>query len=366
MKNDSGKPVYRQIYDFVFENIVSGAYQADGRLPTDGQLMRRFGSSRATVAKAMQELERAGLIQRRPGAGSFLKPADRASGTFVSTLIAGLGDTKFFEPICAQIAQACHVCGLSLVWGPHSPSLPIKEGTEIEKICAGFIAQRVKGVFFVPDELAEGEAVNRNIEIARTLTEAGITVVLLDRDVVPYPEQGPYDLVGIDNVSAGFKQTRHLVECGCRRILYVTRPGRLCTKDARIEGYRLALQQAGIKFFPEHICSGHTEDPAFCNALLRLKPDGIVCFHDPVAIHLISNFQRLRVAIPRSVKIVGLDDVHYSELLPIPISTLRQPCGSIGDMAADIMVRRINHETHPPRRVLFDTRLIVRQSSKMA
>ena len=359
-----GKPLYLQIFEHVHASILSGAYNADGRIPTDGQLMRRFHTTRATVAKAMKELERAGLIQRRPGVGSFLRPADRSNGAFVSTLIAGLGDTEFFEPICAQIAQSCHACNLSLLWGATSPATPVNEDTKIEALCARFVAQRVTGVFFVPDELPESGADNRNLSIAQALTAAGIAVVLLDRDVVPFPAQSAYDLVGIDNVGAGFKQTRHLIDCGCKRILYVTRPGRLWTKAARIEGYRLALQQAGRTLDPACVCMGDATDAAFCKSLLRLKPDGIVCFHDPVAIHLIQNFQKLRVAIPRQIKIVGLDDVRYSEYLPIPITTLQQPCLSIGTQAADLMVRRLNRDVHPPRRILFDTRLIVRTSSQ--
>ncbi len=358
------KPLYLQIFEHVYTNILSGAYGARGRLPTDGQLMRRFHTTRVTVAKAMKELERTGLIQRRPGAGSFVRPAESANGAFVSTLIAGLGDTEFFEPICAQIAQACHACNLSLIWGATSPATPVCGGDDIDALCARFAAQRVSGVFFVPDEIPEGCADNRNLKIAQALTAAGIAVVLLDRDVVPFPAQSPYDLVGIDNVDAGYKQTRHLIECGCSRILYVTRPGQLWTKTARIAGYRLALEQAGLTFDPADVCVGDANASSFCRSVLKRKPDGIVCFHDPVAIHLIQNFQKLRVNIPERVKIVGLDDVRYSEFLPVPITTLQQPCLSIGTQAADLMVRRINRDAHPPRRILFDTRLIVRTSSQ--
>jgi len=361
----SRKPLYLEIFEHVHGNIVAGVY-AGRRLPTDGQLMRRFRTTRATVAKAMKELERTGLIQRRPGAGSFVRPAERANGAFVSTLIAGLGDTEFFEPICAQIAQACHACNLSLIWGASSPATPVDEGTPPETLVDRFRAQQVTGVFFVPDELAEHGSDNRNLRIAQALSAAGIAVVLLDRDVAPFPEQGPYDLVGIDNICAGFKQARHLLDCGCRRLLYVTRPGRLWTKAARVEGFRLALEQAGLPFSADLVVTGDATDAAFCRGLLARSPDGIACFHDPVAAHLIQNFQRLRVAIPRRLKIVGLDDVRYSQFLPVPITTLQQPCRSIGMLAAELMVRRLNGDTHPPRRILFDTRLIVRTSSQAA
>ena len=76
-----------------------------------------------------------------------------------------------------------------------------------------------------------------------------------------------------------------------------------------------------------------------------------------------ANSLPLSNVIPEQVKIVGLDDVRYSEFLPVPITTLQQPCRSIGIQAAELMVRRLNRDTHPPRRILFETRLIVRAST---
>jgi LacI family transcriptional regulator len=213
----SQKPVYRHIFESLYEGIQNGVYRS-GKLPTDGQLLRKYQTTRSTVAKAMRELETAGLIVRRPGAGTFVRPTSQAHGAFVSTLIAGLGDTEFFEPICAQIAQSCHACNLNLLWGPESHATAINRDTSLQHVVEHFARLHMRGVFFAPDE----GACDRNWQLAEMLTKAGIAVVLLDRDITPFPQQGPYDLVGIDNVSAGFQQTQHLIECGCTRILFET------------------------------------------------------------------------------------------------------------------------------------------------
>lgn len=360
------KPLYRHVRDYVHERIVNGDYAADQRLPTDGQLMRRFSTTRATVAKAMQELERMGLIQRRPGAGSFVRPAAFAKGAFVATVIAGRGDDEFFAPICAQIAQACQASNLALLWGAASPATSADAGTSAERLCAQLLRQQVRGVFLVPDELPDDDAEDRNATLVRTLTAAGIVVVLLDRDIAPFPEDGPHDLVGIDNMNAGYQQTRHLLACGCRRIVYATRPGRLWTKAARIAGYRLALQQAGLPFQPEHVCAGRTADPAFADMILDLKPDGIVCFHDPIAAHLSRRLEELHIPVPGAIRIIGLDDVRSAHAPSVPLTTLQQPCRSIAAQAADLMARRLNRDPSPPRRVLFGTQLIIRASSRPA
>lgn len=352
------KPLYQTIYEAIRDGIVSGHYT--DKLPSDGQLVRRYATTRATVAKAMVALERDGLVARQPGAGTFVRPAASARGQFVSTLIAGLGDTEFFEPICAQIAQSCHACGLSLLWGPDSQSVELSETDSLDRVVARFVQQAIRGVFFVPDEGTNGEKLERNREIAERFTRAGIAVILLDRDIVPFPRQGPYDLVGIDNVDAGYRQARHLIERGCRRILYVTRPGQLWTKSARIQGYRAALEEAGLPCTPRSVCTGDAGDPAFCKSVLRLRPDGIVCFHDLCAVKLLQSLQRLRVPVPGRVKVIGLDDLRYTQYLSTPLTTLRQPCKSIGDEAASLMALRLNRDARPPRRILFDTQLVIR------
>ena len=91
---------------------------------------------------------------------------------------------------------------------------------------------------------AQKDAINRNI--AEVFDKAGIPMVLLDRDLVAYPERSRYDLVGIDNRRAGYAITAHLIRCGCRRVVFVGRPGSAPTVDARIAGYQGGLGRLGL------------------------------------------------------------------------------------------------------------------------
>ena len=107
------------------------------------------------------------------------------------------------------------------------------------------MAKKVSGVFFAPLELTpEKDAINRRI--ASIFDRAGIPLVLLDRDLVPYPGRSQYDLVGIDNRRAGYVLAAHLLQRGCRRVVFVGRPRSAPTVDARISGYREALTEAGL------------------------------------------------------------------------------------------------------------------------
>jgi DNA-binding LacI/PurR family transcriptional regulator len=364
IREPNKKPIHSCIYDYVQQLILSGEYDSKKQLPSDHQLMRRFGVSRGTVSKAMRDLENHGLLERYPGSGSFAKPQSLSQHMLFAVLIAGLGDTEFFEPICASIALSCHKKQHGLLWG-NLTDVHTKDLTQqsCQAIVQGLVAKNVLGVFFVPDELNEEREHDPNQMLVEALSKAGMKIVLIDRDICTFPSFGRYDVVGIDNYQAGYDQTNHLIRNGCRRILYVTRPGILATKTARIAGYCYAMEQAGLKRDPAWVCKGDVGDSRFIDKILSYKPDGIVCFHDPIAAGLIQCLLSRKIAIPGQIKIVGLDDVKYSQLVPVPLTTLRQPCREIGIQATNLMTERINGTSLPPRHVYLPTQLIVRDST---
>ncbi len=66
--------------------------------------------------------------------------------------------------------------------------------------------------------------------------------------------------------------------------------------------------------------------------------------------------------IPEDIRIIGIDDVKYARLLPVPLTTLRQPCKDIGRIALSVMLDRISNPDLPPRDVLLRCKLVVRES----
>ena len=69
------EPKYRDVFRTIRSEILSGAFDARTRFPSEGQLMRKFGVSRNTVRAALEELKRSGMIETRNGAGTFLTAA---------------------------------------------------------------------------------------------------------------------------------------------------------------------------------------------------------------------------------------------------------------------------------------------------
>ena len=166
-----GKPLYRQIADEIRAQILAGRY-ADGRIPTEGMLANRYRTTHVTVSKAMQILEEAGLIIRRAGSGTFVKPSSVSRPVLVSTLIAGLEDTEFFQTISAQIAESCRAYGLNLVWGVKSDFQVFAPGASIAHLVEHYRRQNICGVFFAPD------AGSRDCRVTEKLPKADVGAIM--------------------------------------------------------------------------------------------------------------------------------------------------------------------------------------------
>jgi len=67
--------------------------------------------------------------------------------------------------------------------------------------------------------------------------------------------------------------------------------------------------------------------------------------------------------VPEDVRLVGIDDADFAELLPVPLTTLRQPSRQLGDAALAAMLQRIARRDLPTRDILLHCELIVRKSS---
>jgi GntR family transcriptional regulator of arabinose operon len=87
-----------------------------------------------------------------------------------------------------------------------------------------------------------------------------------------------------------------------------------------------------------------------------------LCANDHTAATLMKTLIALGVQIPKEIRIVGIDDVKYASLLPIPLTTQRQPCQDIGKVAMATMFERLNNPDLPIREISLNCRLVIRES----
>jgi GntR family transcriptional regulator, arabinose operon transcriptional repressor len=359
---------HQQIFEVMRGRIESGNYQPGDRIPSEAFLIEEFGVSRPTVARALRDLERRGLVNRRRGAGTYVTHTNGGSKQF-GLLIPGLGDTEVFEPICGAMAQFARQRGHSLLWGAASlgkvdEETPVDKGAIAWELCQQFIRNRVSGVFFAPLEMIpDQETVNRRI--ATAFDHAQIPVVLLDRDYIGYPGRSKHDLVGINNRRVGHRITTHLFDVGCKRLLFVFRPGSANSVHARTAGFAEAFLTRRTTFDIQMIHECDPRDGAYVRKMFRKhRPDGIVCGNDVTAGYLMHTLDDLGIEVPKDVMIAGVDDVKYADLLRVPLTTIRQPFAAIGDAAYHAMLDRIERPSSATRQITLDCELVVRASTR--
>ena len=358
----TGVPKYRQILDTLKDAIASGEYRSGQRLPSESELVEVFSASRVTVNRALRELQLMGQIERRAGSGSYVC-APVAHGYTFGLLIPELGLTEIFEPICRGMAETQLAEHHVLLWGK-SPAGSHSLEDDAKDLCHQWIAKKVSGVFFAPLELSDRmDEINRRI--TGLLEQAGIPVVLIDRDLVAFPERSRHDLVGIDNRRAAYVLTTHLIAAGCRRLAFVVKPRSAPTCAARAAGFREAVLDAGLEFRPEFLRqSARPEDKDEVSELINAcRPDGIVCANDYTAAQLMRTLEALSIKVPDQIRLAVFDDVKYASLLPVALTTIHQPCSDIGAAAVRAMADRLQKPGSPARDILLDFNLVVRESS---
>ena len=354
------QPKYLHIVETLRKGLLSGQYLQGVRLPSEAELSRRFKVSRMTVVKAIHQLQQEGLVVRRVGSGTYAAKPARTDGQTFGLLIPDLGKTEIFEPICRGMMRSPLARRHSLLWG-HSFADVADKGEQAKQLCLHFLEQNVNGVFFAPLEYMPGRE-KVNSEILNQLDKAKVPVVLLDRHGLGSRTASSHDLISLNNQSAGYAVTEHLLRLGVRRIGFLAREGSVETVEARIRGCREALFDCGGSLQEVVLVQEDEVDTRTVQRLLEARLEAVVCANDRTAASLIKAMLEHGLSVPRQLRIVGFDDVSYASLLPVPLTTVHQPCAEIGAVALAAMLDRINSPELPPRSILLEGRLVVRVS----
>jgi GntR family transcriptional regulator, arabinose operon transcriptional repressor len=366
MNTENANSKHQTICGYLRKQIQAGEFGPGQRLPSEAQLGRRFSASRATVGKALRELELRGVITRRRGSGSFVQTTSDDKPFTFGLLVPGLSEGEIFEPICNAIAATLAHDGHHLLWGRLPADTPEGRSENVVRLCRQYLTQHVDGLFYAPLELTPSMDA-ANTTVANLIGAAKIPAVLLDQDLCPFPQRSGFDLVGVDNRRIGYRLAQHFLELGCRRIVFFARCYSAHTVEARIAGYQEALRDGGLPGKAAQIIRGEPNDEASLSALLSPHPpDAVICGNDFTAAVLMGELLRRGVRVPQEVRMSGVDDLKYASFLAVPLTTVRQPCTAMAQAAVEAMLRRRLGDRSPPRDILFETELLVRASSGAA
>lgn len=213
--------------------------------------------------------------------------------------------------------------------------------------------EHVAGVIVAPSDPA-GPGISE-------LIDSGIPVVAFDREV----SDPRADTVIADNVAGLATATNVLIEAGHTDIAYVGGRKGVETSAERVQGYRMAMRQAGLR--PRAVDGGFRIEGGrqAVAALLALPspPTGVVVANNLMTLGALSAAHEAGVSIPEQLALVGVDDPYWAQFVNPPITTMAQPVASMARDAIGMLVARLNGQTGPPQRSVHSLGLIVRSSS---
>jgi LacI family transcriptional regulator len=276
-----------------------------------------------------------------------------ARRTFIIGLIVPDLMHSFFAEIAKGVSATIRPLGYDMVIC-NSEENSENEASEVDRL----LARQVDGLLIASAQ-QPGET-----ELFSRIDARGVPFVLIDRRFSE--SSAPY--VGADDEAIGHMATQHLLDRGCRRIAHIAGP-QLAPGTGRLKGYRETLLAAGIKLPDAYVEHAMDDDTGYeaASRLLKLtpRPDAIFGYNDPTAAGAMKAILEAGIKIPEEIKVIGVGNVHYSDLLRVPLSTIDQSSASIGELAADILIKSIGGKRRRTvKPVLIDPLLIARESTR--
>ena len=327
-------------------------------------IARDLGLSVVTVSKVLRdhpdigEETRKRVLQR-------VKELDYEPNILARSLVTGrsyligLIVPGLIHPFFAEIAKALSKTivdkGYSLIVSS-SEEDPALEAREIRHL----LARRLDALVIASS--------GRDTQLFRRMRSQSQPFVLIDRIF----DDLEADFVGIDDVAAGRIATTHLIEMGRRHIAHIS--GREnSTGVRRKEGYLEALRAHKLPVREDFILSRDFVDTdsqrqgseAMRQLLERSpRPDAVFCHNDPIAIGAMNVILDAGLRIPEDIALVGCGNLHYSEWLRVPLTSIDQRSHLIGQRAGEILLAMIEGREWPaPTKVILEPALVVRAST---
>lgn len=262
-------------------------------------------------------------------------------------------DSAWALEVIRGVENVARVAGLSVVLSESAGRLTPGR-TWADQVAA----RRPHGVILVLSELDESQRA--------LLTSRSIPFVVMD----PAGDPGTdVPSIGATNWQGGLAATRHLVELGHTRIGAITGPSRMLCSRARVDGYRAALETAGLPVDPSLIAAGDFHHDAGHRLGLQLlgrpdRPTAVFAGNDLQALGLYEAARELGLRVPEDVSVVGFDDLPVARWVGPPLTTVRQPLTEMAEAAARLVLDLGRGDaTAAATRVELATSLVVRSST---
>ncbi len=175
-----------------------------------------------------------------------------------------------------------------------------------------------------------------------------------------------FSAVIFNQKKGGYLATRHLLELGHRRIACLTGPKNLTNTSLRLKGYLKAYKDMGFTPPSNGVIEGdYMSDSGFeaADVILERGFTAVFSTNDMMAYGILKRFRQLKIRVPQDISIVGFDDVVYSALLDVPLTTIRQSGYNMGYEACKRAFEEIEDPKIMKQTIQFEPELIIREST---
>jgi DNA-binding LacI/PurR family transcriptional regulator len=198
---------------------------------------------------------------------------------------------------------------------------------------------------------------------AKSYRELGTGVVCIDR----LPRNWSGDTVTADNEEGAYNATRHLIGLGHTQLSTITGPLHLTNAQERLNGFRRAIKEVGLRLAPEYIQEATFDKQggrSKTSLLLRLipRPTAIFAGNDMIALGVLTAIREANLRCPQDVSVMGFDDLDLAETTNPALSSVSQSGYQLGSTAANILLERIQGYKGPAKHIVLGTSLKLRDS----
>lgn len=325
-------------------------------------IARQAGVSRSTVSRVLNDHPnvREEVRQRvlevirqtgfHPNAAARTLASQRSLmlGLVLPRSVSSFFSDPYFPRLTQGIAQACNHFNYSL-------ALFLVGSAEDEAKIYPRISRRgmLDGVLLQSGQIGD--------QLMDRLLASNIPLVVIGR---PFHADG-VSFVDVDNVNAAYNAVSHLIRLGYQRIATIAGTGNSTVSIDRKEGYARALLERGRKLDPALIAEGdYTEAGGYyaMQALLPARPDAVFAASDAMAVGGMRAIREVGLRVPEDIAVVGFDDLPMAASATPPLTTVRQPIAPLGFKAVEVLLDLIENGVQPPRRIIMDTELVIRDS----
>jgi DNA-binding LacI/PurR family transcriptional regulator len=297
-------------------------------------------ATRERVQQAAQELGyRPNVLAR-----SLRTRGSRTIGLIVTDIL-----NPFHATLAKGVQDAAEQEGYTVLMF-NSDEQPAKERRALETL-HGHLPQ---GLIVVPTA-----DTTQNLEIV-----LGVPTVELDR------ASGRPDAhtVMSDSLSGARQAVTYLARLGHRRIGMIVGQLDVSSARERLQGYREALEQAGIPYQDELVLPGHHREADGRLAALRLlskrePPTALFVGNNEMTVGAVLAARELGLEIPRDLSLIGFDDSRWAQTMSPALSVVAQPAYELGTVACGQLLGLIAGDPLPERHLRLPTRLVHRQST---